>query len=196
MVVEARRVTEPVSRHLDAMEVAGYIDRTVPADRRARTEAHLAECGECREEVVDATRIARRIVAPRPLRRLWIPLAAAAVLLMFVRDESTRNAGVVHRESPVTTTVAPRGVAPVGPVDSVAGFAWSSVPRSDTYRVLVFTEDGTVVWSVETRDTAITLPPSVAIQPERVYFWKVEAQTGFGRSAASELTEFRLHRRR
>jgi hypothetical protein len=196
----ARRVSEtlgviaPRSGHLDAMEVAAYVDGALAADVRQRVEAHLADCVECRDEVVDASRLAAQVVAPKaPRWRLLIPVAAAAALLLMVRGGS-REDPLDHREAPVTTTVAPRGLTPVGPVDSVGLLAWSSVPSSDAYRVRLFAGDGTVIWDGETRDTTIALPASVALESGRLYFWKVEAQTGFGRSAATELIEFSVRR--
>ena len=53
-MVEAIRVSD---QHLDPQEVAGYIDRAVPDTERARIEAHLATCAECRGEIADAGRI-------------------------------------------------------------------------------------------------------------------------------------------
>lgn len=193
--LESRVVIKRPDGHLDPAQMAAYIERTVDGDARQRIERHLASCDECRAELVDAT----HIVATLPNRRrrlpLWVPaVAAAAVVLMIVWPRESRHSLVAHREAPVTATVAPRAVMPVGPVDSVSVLAWSSVPQSDRYRVRVFDADGSVLWERETTDTTTGVPASVSLLPGRAYFWKVEAQTGFGRSAATELIEFSVRR--
>ena len=194
---EACVVIESRSGHLDPMEVAAYLDGIVDSHVRARLEDHLGACPECRDELVESSRIAARQSAPKITRaRVWIPVAAAAVLLLVVRQQSHREQRPEHREAAVTTTVAPRALTPVGLVGSVTTFVWSSVPRADAYRIRVFDADGTVIWDREMSDTLAILPASVSFQPGRAYYWRVEARTGFGRSAATELIEFSTRRAR
>lgn len=192
---EALLVGEPRSPHLEPMEVAAYIDGVAADSVRIRVEEHLMECAQCREELVGVSRLALRTSSPKFRHpRVWIPVAAAAVLLLVIWPASLRERATEHRESPVTTTVAPRAVAPVGLVDAVESLNWSSVPGSDLYRVRLFDADGAVLWDGETKDTLISAPASLGLLPGRSYFWKVEAQTGFGRSAASDLIEFSIRR--
>ena len=187
-------------RHLDAAEIAAYLDRA-SGDARADIESHLALCAECRAELVEAS----RLVATLPRRRIalahvWIPgAAAAAVLMMLVWPRAIRepDARIAHREAPVTATIAPRALTPVGAIDSATALVWSSVPRRDRYRVRVFDARGTVIWERETTDTTANVPATAPLRVGEAYFWKVEAQTGFGRSAATELVEFSVrHARR
>ena len=190
--LESAIVSERVDRHLDPAEVAAFIDRAVDGDARRRIEAHLATCPDCRAELMDAT----RVVATLPRRRrlsVWMPraaaAAAAAIVIMAVWPRDARDPGL-HREAPVTVTVAPRALSPVGAVDSAPTLRWSSVPHADRYRVRVFNADGTVLWERETNDTSVAIPDSIGVRSGRSYHWKVEAQTGFDRRAASELLEF------
>lgn len=178
--------------HLNPAEVAAFIDRVVDGDARRQIEAHLASCPDCRSELMDAT----RVVATLPHRRrltVWIPgaaaAAAAAIVVLAVWPRDAREPGM-HREAPVTATVAPRALSPVGAVDSASALRWSSVPHADRYQVRVFNADGTVLWERETNDTSVAIPDSIGVRSERSYHWKVEAQTGFDRRAASELIEF------
>ena len=62
--------------HLETASLARYLGGAGTPDERARWEAHLSECADCREEMVEV----RRIVATAPARRrAWLaPLAAAA----------------------------------------------------------------------------------------------------------------------
>jgi putative zinc finger protein len=189
---EVHVVSEPRSEHLTPIEVASYVDGVADPDVRARMDTHLAECGDCRDEIVDASRIAS--AWSRNTGRhaaIWIPLAAAAVLVfILVGPNSVRDRELEHREAPVTTTVLPRAIAPVGVTDSLPQLLWTSVPNTDRYQVRLFAADGSVLWEQATTDTSAIVPATVGLQAGRAYYWKVEAHTGFDRSAASELTEF------
>jgi tetratricopeptide (TPR) repeat protein len=69
--------------HLEAETVAAYIDRGLSAADTVAVDSHLAECPECRSEVVqlDALLRARRGVR-RPVL-LAVGLTAAAAVLVF-----------------------------------------------------------------------------------------------------------------
>lgn len=190
-VAEARVVSEqPLDRHLEPEEISAYVDGASAGATRSRVEAHLAHCADCRAELVGVSRIVASLPRLQARRhRRWWSAAAAAIVLIVVTPRASRDTSE-HREAAVTTTVAPRAVAPVGAVDSATSLMWSSVPHADRYRVRLFTGDGAVLWESETTDTTATLPGSIGLRSGGAYFWKVEAQTGFGRSAASELNEF------
>ncbi len=177
-----------IDGHLEPREVAAYIDRAVDDAARTAIEAHLAGCAECRVELVEASRAVATLPS-RKAARIWVPAAAAAVLIAIVLPIGLRESGT-HRESPVTATVAPVASAPVGRVDSATALVWSSVPHADRYRARIFDGDGVVIWEHETTDTVVAVPASAALRPSRPYFWRVYAQIGFDRTAASELTEF------
>ncbi len=180
-------------QHLQADEIAAFVDGTVTGDARTAIQAHLAACGECRAEVAEVSRIIRTLPNARGVSwRIWVPAAAAAALvLLWVAPREVRGPITPeHREEAVTVTVAPRPTAPVGTVASVMGFIWSSVPNADRYRVRLFDAEGTVIWEHETGDTAVALAGSVTLRAQRSYYWKVEAHTGFDRWAASDLIEF------
>lgn len=198
-LLETRAVSEqPFEPHLDPQEIAAYVDGARTGDARAHIESHLAACTECRAEVAEVSRLLATMRGRSVWRHVWIPaLAAAAVLLLFVGPLPISDPTVrPHRDAPVTTTIAPRALAPLGAVDSVSTLAWSSVPRADRYHVRLFDAEATVVWQRETSDTIVALPVTLRLQPERSYYWKVEATTGFDRRAASELVEFSVRRRR
>lgn len=190
---------EPLERHLELGEIAAFVDQVATGEERARIASHLAECAECRAEFVDASRIVAGLPRARAMRnRLWIPAAAAAaVVLILAWPRSLREAPVqmAHREGPVTATVAPRALIPIGSVDSVASLTWSSVPRTDRYNIRLFDADGAVVWERETPDTTIAIPTTVRLRSGRTYYWKVEAHIGFDRRAVSELIEFSIRPR-
>jgi hypothetical protein len=196
-VAEVHLMSEPRSEHLTPMDVASYIDGAATGDDRRRIDAHLADCVECRNDVVDSGRIVRSQASARlSSARLLVPTAiaaaaAAAMVLVLVRPPLVEQRGE-HREAPLTTTVLPHAVAPIGTVDSVPLLQWTSVPNADQYHVRLFNADGTVLWAQTTGDTTAAMPTTVAIRPNSTYSWMVEAQTGFGRQAPSELINFSL----
>ena len=188
----------PRDDHLEPDEAAAYLEDALGPTDRARIDAHLAECAHCREEIVEAGRIVVTLpAADRAGRRFWIPAAIAASLLLFVaRPGQITDAPVAHREAPVTAIVAPQIVAPIGAVESLARLVWRGAPGADSYHVRLFHADGAVLWEQSTTDTTAALPDSLRFVAGRSYYWKVEAQTGFDRRAASELIEFIVQARR
>jgi hypothetical protein len=191
-----RKVTAgEFERHLRPDEVAAYADEGLPADVRAKMQAHMATCAECRAEVADVL----TIVGPerqrqRVKRQVWITAAAAAavVLLLVWPRDGNQPRETQHREAPVTATVAPRAVAPIGTVDSAPSLVWSSVPYADNYRVRLFDRDGLVLWERETTDTVSSPNGALRLRAGESYYWRVEARTGFDRVASSDLAEFML----
>jgi hypothetical protein len=182
-------------QHLDPKDVVAYVDGVARPSERVRIESHLVTCAECRDEVADAGRIIATLPRPRSARRTVIITAAAiaATLLVFLwpgadRDLTPRR----HRESPITTTIAPTIITPIGAVESADRFVWSSVPHAGSYEVRVFDPDGSVIWQGQTRDTVLTPPPTTGMRANRSYYWKVEAHIGFERSTSTELVEFSI----
>jgi hypothetical protein len=182
--------------HLETAFLARYLEGTGTPEERARWEAHLSECPDCREEMVEV----RRIVATAPgRRRAWLaPLAAAAAVLLVVwtgtigRDrlgEGTRDP-----ETSPTLALAPTPLAPLGRVSLVDGLMWSAVPGVARYRVTLFTSEGRPAWQSTTTDTFVTLPDTLHLALAIPHYWQVKAETGFGRWVESELVAFTIPR--
>lgn len=184
------------ARHLAVADIAAYADRRLAAAERARVEAHLAACAECRAEVVAVARLSRSLAS----RRRWAvvaPLAAAAVLVLLLAPwPRLRDQGPVLREPAVTTTVAPTVIAPRGGVTNLPALTWSSVPLADRYQVTLYDRDGVVLWETQTADTAVVVPDTVRLVSGVPHYWKVAARTELGRWVASDLTSFTLGRPR
>jgi NAD(P)-dependent dehydrogenase (short-subunit alcohol dehydrogenase family) len=92
------------------------------------------------------------LMVGRPGDRARVPQPVASAV-----DEAT------HREQSVTTTAAPNLVAPAGAVAAADTFRWSNVPHADRYRLTLYDRDATVVWEAEGSDTAMAMPPSIAL---------------------------------
>lgn len=182
-------------RHLEAGEVVAYVDGVAAGEERRWIEAHLATCADCRLEVSEVGGLVRGLSRTRQAtRRIWLPVAAAAALAIVFAWPRHHQDGITitgqHRQGAVTTTVGPRPITPVGSAARADTLMWSSVPSADAYAIRVFDASSNVLWEGQTTDTVAALPATVGLRAGATYYWKVEARTGFGRWAASDLVEF------
>lgn len=183
--------SDPAENHLEATDVAAYLDGALPPADQSRIELHLAHCDVCRAELRDVA----RLVSAQPHRRNWylpigVAVAAAATVLLIVRPAPDRTAAPTHREPVVTTTVAPVLVAPRGTVARPRRLIWTAVPHADQYRLTLFDDTGRAIWDTQASDTSVSLPASIRLQPGTAYFWKIDAQTGWSRWVSSSLIRF------
>src|SRR6266851_8649915 len=102
----------PVDPHLEAGLLAAYVDGRAGGSDAARVEAHLAECADCRREVIEV----RRLASGRTRRWGWpavAVLAAAAVLLLVVgRPGGPHPPAGSSIRSGRTVSLAPAMLAP------------------------------------------------------------------------------------
>ena len=179
--------------HLTPEQTAGYLDGVLTAEERATTEAHLAACVECRDEVVALRPLGSGQSSRRSFVRAGLALgaaAAAAVVLLVQPGRISSPEPPLHRDPSqgAVTLVVP--IAPAGPVSPPVRLAWSPLDLAKRYRVLVFDAEGTTLYRVEAGDTVLPLPDSLPFSPGQAYFWKVEADTGLDRWVSSNLVEF------
>ncbi len=177
--------------HLETGEVASYLDRALAPDEQARVEAHLADCADCRRELIEVSRLRHA----RFRSRWWVlgpALAAAAAALFFV----TRSP-----DTPATEPVLRDGGEPaltiglVAPGDSAVSpgsltFTWRSAAPRASYRLTLSDERGDVVWSATSIDTTQRPPSRVSWRTGRTYFWYVDALLPDGRSVTSGVRRF------
>jgi anti-sigma factor ChrR (cupin superfamily) len=182
--------------HLDIVSLARYLGGAGTSDERTRCEAHLSECPDCREEMVEV----RRILATAPSRRRvsLVPLAAAAAVLLLVWtgiiDREPVGDATRDSEAPPTLALAPRPLAPLGRVSRLDGLLWSAVPGVARYRVTLFTSEGRAAWQITTTDTFVALPDTLHLAVATPHYWQVKAETGYGRWVESELVAFTMPR--
>jgi hypothetical protein len=205
-------------QHLTANEIAGYLDRDIPAADVRRIEVHLDMCDECRAEMVlvvrllqegsgDVSRPARpgteagRAAGWRRPAALGSFAAAAAVATLLLlqpgitgRSSDTFDAADAER---VETERVGRIVtyAPADGAATAAGelrFAWAD-QGADSYRITITTEDGGLVWSQLLPDTTAVPPPLPALVAGGRFFWYVDAVSGgvVARSGAHGFTVVR-----
>lgn len=177
--------------------------------------SHISECAYCRSRLAATARlladhaIASEIgavqsdtSARQTARQRWsrstviasgslVAAAAAAIVLLAPIRNFSKNPGndiTAHREVAITTTAAPRILSPLNAATLSDSLRWTAIPEADLYRVRVWDQEGTVVWSTETHATALPLPS--VIQIGKSYLWEVGARTGWDRWVSSDFVEF------
>jgi hypothetical protein len=199
---------------LDAHDHARLIDGADPA-AEPHVLAHLAACGDCRWQLGETLRLVRDPIVAAELEKsdssLRIPrrrgsrlalaggLAAAAVLgALLLSPQAVRmlQPGMApvetYRERTITTTAAPRILAPIGAAAADDSLVWTNVPGADLYRITFWRPDGTVAWQGESRDTVLAIPAVLSNSADGSLLWEVRARTGWDRWVVSDLVETSL----
>ena len=195
MAVQLAGSVPLIEGHLEPHEVAGYVDRSMSADERARIESHLSVCADCRDEVSDAARIITTLPKPQLRRNALIAVGGiAALLLVFLVPRSGRDTGEFLHRGATTQMGQPTIISPSGAVASADVFTWSAVPNATRYDLRVSDSTGSVVWTAQSSDTVASRPSDIQLLTATPYYWKVEARTTAGRSEESELVEFSIRK--
>jgi hypothetical protein len=189
--------------HTSAADVSAYLDRTLSEGDRERVEAHLADCNECRQEVVDLYRLIRSHSPQRHVVRWVIAAGVAATLAITLalprgpergplgNPTEQIERGAPAEESSRLSAWAPAGPSPVDR-DSLT-ISWGAAQGSGVqYRVTLSDADGRVLWTASTSDTILRPPPSLTLPGGRTYYWYTDALLPDGRSLTTGVQEFRM----
>lgn len=192
--------SEVGGEHLGPEELGTYLDGSLEGAKLSGVEAHLAECGPCRDEAIQVGRLLERGDRDRHRRRLayWVaPTAAAAaiaavLLLGPTVEDVTRQEGPIFRaDGPGAIAIA--AVSPVAPIhpsfDSVL-FVWHKIESDVVYQLTLMDEEGAVLWKGTAEDTTLALPADVELRPAARYYWYVDALLELARTATSGVQEF------
>lgn len=205
----------PVSPDCLGEDELAAVAEGIDSDGHGRWIGHLTACDQCRSrlaglmrvladgDIAEETQRLDRHVTGASARRFQRPsmavaatLAAAVAGVVLVRPAVGPNPLALdepgsspHRESAITTTIAPRILGPVGPASVTESLVWTRVPHAARYRARVFNQEGTLVWDAQTRDTTLALPRYLRGDTANTYLWKIEARTGLDRWVASEWRE-------
>jgi hypothetical protein len=190
--------------HLGSEEVAAYLDNTLSEAECARVKAHLADCDDCREEVVSVSKLLGR--APQSRRRAiaFSTLAAAAAVLAFllVRPSLDSNApgrvAVRGGDTPFASEGA-SGASAIAPIGRQTGgdsilFVWHRASSGATYRFTLADARGEKIWVVSTNDTTLAIPKRTALVANQNYNWYVDVLLPDGSSATTGITSFQVAR--
>jgi hypothetical protein len=181
--------------HPDTEAFAAYLSDGLSVPERRALDAHLAECRDCRAELVGARHlIAQRRASAR--RRVVLPAAVAAaigglILLVPLRQESRSGERLrdvpIGRPAILVVTPAESGQVDAGAVR----FVWRGYGAASLYRVTLTDVSGRSVWVGETSDTMIALPSDVSLGRNAEYLWYVDALDLDGHSATSGIRRIR-----
>lgn len=172
-------------------QILALVEQAGPEPGRQATLEHVRACGACRREY-DLLRSAPDGRAAAHRRRV-VPLAAVLVVILlflgtmlYVAFRSGTSDEAFLGDAPSVELVNPRGEARSRPIS----FIWRSREQTALYRLEVLTAAGDVVYTTETRDTAIALPGDVPLTTGDTYRWWVSVRTGDGREARSPVFSF------
>lgn len=202
-----------LTTHVDDEDFVRLACNELNAAETAAVMEHLEDCEDCREVWAAVERMrgaavefdAGAIETPnlrpqsKPLKKGWIGLAAAAVLVVFVvgplrwvETPSSDDLPVsVVRSGP---TSAPVPVLPhEGSQVTEPSFSWSEAEGPDSYSVELLGSDGELLWqSTRQEGTVVAWPRSV---DPRVgtYYWRVLAHYPDGEEPiSSPLVSFEI----
>jgi hypothetical protein len=192
-------VTAHDSTHLDPDTLAAFVDGALGAADRGRAEAHLAACDTCRHELLAVRQLLASYRPAAQRRRLVVPLAAAAALVLAVGLPMLNGGQDTSPMPPIRRPGAEAALAVSGlsprpgstvMADAPLEFAWGTAEAGSTYRLTVVDSAGALVWSTETGDTTAVLPADIALASGQSYFWYVDALRSDGRSLTSGAQRF------
>ena len=151
-----------------------YVTGRLPEAAAEEFEQHLFECDRCAEEVESAMEL-RAVMRKPQSRRLYVPLAAAAIVaavalsLWQARPRETPLAPPPLRGSTSREMTASGSL-----VKGTFTASWKPVRDARSYRVQVFDSIGEPVTWTETSKT--TFSASIGSDPKgEPRYWKVQA---------------------
>ena len=182
--------------HPSSEEVAAYLSNGLASAARLDLEAHLAECRTCRTEITSARRL---MSSERSRKRQWMvpsAIAAAAAIVFFStsswlsREAPIRAANRASSGSAVNLgTVFPSDQAVV---TTIPAFTWRADGPRALYQFSITVLGGAPIWLADTRDTTISLPAGISLDPNRDYLWNVDAIDTDGITVSTGAHRFRF----
>lgn len=191
--------------HPETREIAAYLDDRLAGADKARLQAHLAECPECRAEMIELVELME--VHEKGGRRRWtvpalLAAAAAAAVILLVAvpavRESSETPSTFRGAEEAAVREAVREIAVVSPSEdrpverAGLAFAWEPVGEDASYRVTVTDSAGVPVWTAETDGTRVAPSEEAGLDPGGTYLWYVDAVLADGTTATTGIRAVRL----
>jgi hypothetical protein len=128
---------------------------------------------------------------------MWIPVAVAAALAIAVlvpimtarRDAPASSSSTRDASGEALVPIAPAGLLARTP----ARFEWQPLKGASAYEVLLYQEDGTLLWQQRATGTPLDRPGDLQLPPGR-YYWRVRALSDDSAPADSALTNFEIRK--
>jgi anti-sigma factor RsiW len=175
-----------MTTHLSEAVMAAYVDGSLPKAERRQADAHIADCSQCREELVAVSGL---VHAPRMRPATWLPLAAAASIAVVAIALTVGRPGgdtAILRGTDETAALRASQPADGAALELPARFAWLRAADALEYRVTVTDAAGGIVAERVTPDTSAI----IAVLPPASYRWNVTAILGSGSVLSSGMRAF------
>lgn len=187
--------TTATSEHLRPLDITAFVRRG-PGPLEDPRVAHLADCSECRREVLEVSRLLRQPALTRVKAGGAIAAAAAIIVAAWLGLRSEPSEIDQERATPVAPAGAVRLISPIGPTgrDAPLTFSWHTVGNAVEYRLTLLDARGNMIWSSVTTDTVAALPIETSLVRGPSYYWYVDVLQSDGSSATSGSREFRSDR--
>lgn len=178
-----------------ADQVAAFVDHRLQGTERAAVESHLAECADCRAEVVEVERLVGGVRRHRARSLVIGGLAVAAGLMLVVSTVRHRGAG---SDDGNLRGIGAAAIVPVGPSGGVsrAGLTltWHGTGSGARYKVTLSNAAGTTLWSTDTPNTTVAIPDTIDLPAGAEYHWIVDALLPQGTTRTSGQQSFHITR--
>lgn len=192
--------------HLDDDTLERFAAGELDIGARARVQAHAGACPACAALVRGVTLLqdgARQFDpgAPRvtrtTTRTLWIPIGVAAAIAMAVLVPMVPMM-TANRPAPSSTREgsgdAPVPISPAGQLTATPErFEWHPLKGASAYELLLFREDGTLLWQQRAAGTSLDRRADLQLPPGR-YYWRMRALSDESAPAESPLTNFEIRK--
>jgi predicted anti-sigma-YlaC factor YlaD len=183
--------------HMTDMLIASYLDRRLSDAERERFENHLAECPECRQAVIEAESLLKRVRPTWKVNKV-VALIAAVLVLVAVDLKIQHSNDLSAPTTARAISTADAGLTAYGPSGEVTRsglrFVWSPLAGAISYKILLVDARSRPVWSAAAADTSISLPATVVLRSGENYLWAVDALASDGTTHSTGLREFRVNR--
>lgn len=192
-----------IDPHVSDAALAAFIDGRLDAHERSRLESHFADCDDCRESLVAASRLLASAPADAPekvssprWRAVAALMAVAAVLVLAVSIPRRGPDGIpssidqerrTPEESGRVDALLPRSGSSIAP--SAVVFVWRAESKA-SYHLTLTDASGKPLWQATTSDTVVALPSTVLLASGQTYHWFVDAQRLDGSSVTSGARTF------
>jgi hypothetical protein len=199
------RPAPPDSPHLDDDTLERFAAAELGAGERARARAHADACPSCAAllrgvELLHAG--ARQFDPGAPQiphglgQRRWLPIAIAATIAIAVLVPMVTTRLSAPSAPPSTTRNARSdGPVPISPSGQVAApparFEWHPMVGARSYELLLFRQEGTLLWEGRATGASVERPADLQLPPGR-YYWRVRAVMEENTTAESHLTPFEI----
>lgn len=188
-----RRGIATRGEHVPPERVQDLVARRGDDTRRLADLDHVMSCEVCRTGY-DLLRSIEQAQEPAVSRTRWVPIAAAAALVLAAGLFSARQKAPPVADSMRDGAALPTAVAPVGEVAApdARTLIWRAVPTAIRYDVTLLGDAGMVVHSAATAETTYTLPINLQLVSATDYQWVVSAELPSGLSTVGQAGAFRV----